>query len=246
MSRDSEFSHHEPCPKCGSRDNLGVWKDGHKYCFGCGYWDSGEQSVLLLKEKLMNATTETINGNSSSIDTSNYIYTLPKEVMQWLKKYQITDKEIKEYRLAWNTTTSSLVLPIYSTDGTLLVTNERYYGHNEKHPKYITRGSKGKQFLIVDKHKTDTVILVEDYISCIKVGRQYPCVALFGSEVPIKLVLSLYKRYKRAKVWLDMDKAVKSCQEASRASQWLPSSSIFTLKDPKEYSDEEIKRFIEN
>jgi Zn ribbon nucleic-acid-binding protein len=33
----SEFSHHEACPKCGSRDNVGVWKDGGKYCFGCGW-----------------------------------------------------------------------------------------------------------------------------------------------------------------------------------------------------------------
>jgi twinkle protein len=25
-----------PCPECGSRDNLGVFSDGHGHCFGCG------------------------------------------------------------------------------------------------------------------------------------------------------------------------------------------------------------------
>tara|TARA_Y100000590_G_scaffold470333_1_gene663822 strand:- start:592 stop:2229 length:1638 start_codon:yes stop_codon:yes gene_type:complete len=36
QSRESsEFVAHEPCPKCGSRDNLGVYDDGHSWCFGC-------------------------------------------------------------------------------------------------------------------------------------------------------------------------------------------------------------------
>lgn len=28
---------HEPCPNCGSPDNLGRYDDGHGHCFGCGY-----------------------------------------------------------------------------------------------------------------------------------------------------------------------------------------------------------------
>lgn len=27
----------EPCPACGSRDNLGRYADGHAFCFGCGH-----------------------------------------------------------------------------------------------------------------------------------------------------------------------------------------------------------------
>lgn len=31
---------HEPCPKCGSRDNLARYsEDGHGFCFGCGYYE---------------------------------------------------------------------------------------------------------------------------------------------------------------------------------------------------------------
>lgn len=29
----------EPCPKCGSRDNLARYDDGHGYCFGCGNYE---------------------------------------------------------------------------------------------------------------------------------------------------------------------------------------------------------------
>jgi twinkle protein len=40
-SSDSHFLHKEPCPKCGSRDNLGRYSDGHGHCFGCGHYEHG-------------------------------------------------------------------------------------------------------------------------------------------------------------------------------------------------------------
>ncbi|CAB4138736.1 Archaeal primase DnaG/twinkle, TOPRIM domain [uncultured Caudovirales phage] len=41
MTNQSEdtsiFVRHEPCPECGSKDNLSRYSDGHAYCFGCKY-----------------------------------------------------------------------------------------------------------------------------------------------------------------------------------------------------------------
>lgn len=34
---------HEPCPECGSRDNLSRRADGGAYCFGCKYVERGEE-----------------------------------------------------------------------------------------------------------------------------------------------------------------------------------------------------------
>lgn len=34
---DSAFVGHEPCPKCGSRDNLARYASGRAYCHGCGH-----------------------------------------------------------------------------------------------------------------------------------------------------------------------------------------------------------------
>lgn len=36
---DSTYLRKEPCPACGSKDNLGRYSDGHGYCFGCGWVD---------------------------------------------------------------------------------------------------------------------------------------------------------------------------------------------------------------
>ncbi len=46
---DTESTSHaigkEPCPKCGSRDNLARYSDGHGYCFGCRYYEKGDGFV---------------------------------------------------------------------------------------------------------------------------------------------------------------------------------------------------------
>lgn len=36
---DSTFLQYEPCPECGSKDNLGRYSDGHAYCFGCTHYE---------------------------------------------------------------------------------------------------------------------------------------------------------------------------------------------------------------
>jgi len=43
---NSVFVKHEPCPKCGSRDNLARFDDGHGFCFGCKYYEKGKDSVV--------------------------------------------------------------------------------------------------------------------------------------------------------------------------------------------------------
>ena len=53
----STFVSHEPCPNCGSRDNLGVYDDGHTYCFGCQTYthpkeqDGSSPSIKLVSTK---------------------------------------------------------------------------------------------------------------------------------------------------------------------------------------------------
>lgn len=48
MDRDNEsvLIQHEPCPQCGSSDNLGRYSDGHGYCFGCTYYEPGDGGAV--------------------------------------------------------------------------------------------------------------------------------------------------------------------------------------------------------
>lgn len=51
MSDDSAFIAKEPCPECGSRDNLGRYSDGHAYCFGCGHYEPATDAPPHKKER---------------------------------------------------------------------------------------------------------------------------------------------------------------------------------------------------
>lgn len=44
------YSHHEPCPACGSKDNLARYDDGHGYCFGCRHYDPGDGEMTVEEE----------------------------------------------------------------------------------------------------------------------------------------------------------------------------------------------------
>jgi len=39
VNDESHYLHKEPCPKCGSRDNLARYSDGHAFCFGCRHYE---------------------------------------------------------------------------------------------------------------------------------------------------------------------------------------------------------------
>jgi len=43
--KSNKFSHHEPCVKCGSKDNFGRYSDGHGYCFslGCHHYEAATE-----------------------------------------------------------------------------------------------------------------------------------------------------------------------------------------------------------
>lgn len=45
MTEESFFLRKEPCPACGSRDNLARYSDGHAHCFGCDHYEPGDGST---------------------------------------------------------------------------------------------------------------------------------------------------------------------------------------------------------
>ena len=73
MSREfkegnNDFVKHAPCSKCGSKDNVSVYKDGHGYCFGCEYFYPQYEAA---------GSVTKLNGHSSNkkkINHNNYTY----------------------------------------------------------------------------------------------------------------------------------------------------------------------------
>jgi len=251
------------CPRCEEqgrdrhRDNLAVYSDGHEYCFACGYYKPSplSQRIKALDTPKDSHTISLLPGGTTSkdspesilrslsIELSEYTIAIPSEPLSWLRSYGITPAEIRANRILWSPSKQRLLFPVY--DGNRLVlTNERYFGTDTTHPKYITHGNKQHCKLF---HRRDSValVLVEDFVSGIKVGRQYSSIPLFGSHFNPDLVLALVSQQKAVRVWLDLDKAEEARKLTKRALQWLPDcGTIITEKDPKEYTDMEIKAIV--
>lgn len=244
----TQFVKHEPCLKCGSKDNLGVWNDGHKYCFGCGYLQSSSSNI---HSNRFNSSTNVSNRENTmekqstiSIpnDATNYI---PSIALSWLKKFDIAQQEIIANKILWSNSRELLVFPFFGEDNILEAWQGRYFGTKNGHPKWITYGKIQdylKIFNLPDVEKYG-IILVEDIVSAIKIARQYPVSPLFGSHCDWRNLARLYKYTKQLTLWLDADKYKDAKKFSSRASLLgFDSRVIYTKQDPKELSDETIRQ----
>jgi ribosomal protein S27AE len=227
------FVKHESCPKCGSKDNLGRYDDGSAYCFGCGYTEFSSHYVPKTTEdspKVIKLPEDT----SAQID---------KIALDWLDKYAITQTERVRYRMLWSKSKQQLIFPLYDGSGKLIAWQARNFSPEAK-SKYYSQG-KIHDVMYFCGAKTNPIILVEDLVSAIKIGRVGVAMPLFGSEASTHLLMRLKTQCRGIIVWLDSDKWKNSHDIVNRSkSIGLPALSVFTNLDPKEYNDEKIKYFL--
>jgi RNA polymerase subunit RPABC4/transcription elongation factor Spt4 len=199
----TKFSHHESCPECGSKDNVGVWEDGHN---------------------------------------------LPDVAKSWLDQYGITDQEIRRLSIVYNKKTRRLVLPLLDKWGNVLVYQQRKLFEDDPKPKYLTTGGVNGVIWfprpLDDYPEIDTVVVVEDIVSAIKVGRHIPCMPLLGTNLPVNTAVRLSETFSGLIVWLDPDKKKEAHKLAIQFSGVFErTGTIWSEKDPKDYSNADIISF---
>ena len=227
-----------PAKKCGSHDAYMEYADGGGHCFSCGYHKPANGYKVLLA----NACIISADRGISLPDSRTY--DLPKKAVDWLRKYSITDEEIDRHNICYSMGKELLVFPVYSSTGQLVMWQGRYFGDNKKHPKYITRGEVDSTLHIIGAAKADFIVLTEDLISSIKVGRHYPAMPLWGSFLSFTVARRLAVLYRRAKLFLDYDKRTQSMLMATRNSHLLKITPVIERLDPKEYTDTELVEIL--
>jgi len=228
----TKFLKHIPCPKCGSKDNLGEYDD-HYYCFGCQYYK--------IKDDLNTLRTRINRAKIPSNVTTSLLHTtkdLPQSAMKWLLSYGISLEEIVKYNMEW-----------CEDNGTLVLLNTGSYWQSRSFrnigPKYLSNGLKP----LTIYGEGDTIILVEDILSAIKVSRisGYCSAPLLGSSLPLEWQHKLTEQFDNIHLWLDRDKAKNAIRFKNRIkSLGKKSRVIVTDKDPKEYSNKEIEQWLKN
>lgn len=253
------------CPKCyklgkdRKGDNLAIYADGHSWCYSCGYRHFPPLALLRSRLDLPPKPSTTVilttslqphmpNATSPKdprprridlSDTDLFSRRLPSVANDWLHKYGITEDEAHANDFRWDARRELLIMPVYHGEQCISYQG-RYFGSG-KYPKYHTQTEAAGFFKLFPQLSTSVYVLVEDYLSAIKVGRFYNAIPLFGSLVPRVLILALLSKRPVLRLWLDNDKAKESVGFANSARQYIEDvGTIITELDPKEYSNEAI------
>ena len=241
----SQAKSHEPCPRCRKAgkdrtgDNLAVYDDGHRFCFGCGYYESGRviDRVMGLRNK------------KDPVDKFIYIPadlgdSIHPRGRAWLDKYGITSQEISNYGFKWSPSREWLVMPSFPTGDTIPY-QARCFDKNADERKTFTGGAVD---LIVNIYgvKSDSVVIVEDPISAIKVARQTQAMPLYGSHISSNKMLKVGNFVDEIVVWLDYDKTDVAFKILNTIRSFgIRGRLIITTKDPKDYDDNEISDILD-
>lgn len=245
---DDAYVGHKPCPKCGSKDNVYRYPDGHEFCFGrCGYVKQAPLTkdviCALLKEKEDHEAKAVDRIWSIPAYAEDATETLADPGLTWIKKYGIWNDEIQEHGILWSKSQEQLIFPIYENAYAcdVIAWQARNFKPNSR--KYLTFGKIDEilHILGLTKHTNSDIIIVEDMVSAIKVSRHFRCMPLFGSGCS-RAKLTRLRRYSEClKFWLDADKFGTSMKMAKVAAQLgFKTSVIHTEKDPKEHTNEQI------
>lgn len=232
------------CPKCAALgkdtrgDNLAIYPDGHGHCYGCHWHKFPSQFVSVKNMIQVEETKETVVLPDDATDSIDAV------ALAWLSKYGIELKEVIANKMLWSPRTKMLIFPIYTEtkEARLLGWQGRSFS-DVYNRKYFNVGPFNDFFHLINLYegKGDDVVVVEDILSAIKVGRQKSTLPLFGSYLTTIQMKRLKNVTEELTFWLDEDKAQTATALARAASQLgFTVRVVVTKLDPKEYTNEEI------
>jgi len=250
------ISRSNSCPKCG--DDHGnscyiVYHDGY-HCFSCGASSRKSAESFAFRE-LRIAEERNLFIPHHTLDINEF----SPQCLRWLYSYYVTDKLIKQNKIAFCPSIDrdeSILFPVLIEDGNLVEYQRRFFPKN-----FYSSGGVKKTTFISGNHENTTYVLVEDYISAIRVGQFFNCLCLFGTSLTSLNKYWLTQHADKILVWLDNDEPgilaakkiegelIEYYRKLFRKHPMFYSDveikQIFTEKSPKELNDNAIKRTIE-
>ena len=148
----------------------------------------------------------------------------PLSLKLWLfQQYNIPISQLKAEGLGYDEVFNRMVWPVYDWKGDCFghMTKKMPMAANDNYPKWITYFERETNKLHYPRANawtscTDTVVLVEDTISAIRIAQHIPSVALLGTHMTQGMVNELRQIWPRVIIALDPDatgKALKMQQK---------------------------------
>lgn len=246
----SKFVSLEQCPRCAEngrdrhKDNLGVYSDGGKHCFSCGFHVNPKFQASL-QGQLKHLIERPIDDYQKAVLPSDFQRQIPANGWKWLLQYQLPMSYWQAY-CGYSPAQERLIFtvgnPTRFSIGRAISGFSRAVGAT----KWKVYGDKSSYVEVVSEHLSEQVVLVEDIISAHKLGTITSSIPLFGTIIGDNVVKKLQELKRPVRLWLDQDQYSLLPKKIGRLQALLgvPVSHVTTRKDPKGYSTDELKEIL--
>lgn len=224
-------------------------------CHNCqrkGYYKDKEYhrslSTLLAKK---NNTEGSVTEVQLPDDVTRELDKFPPKALVWLYKARLTNEEIEQYDICYSPYYNRVILPVYDEKGDIIFWQGRSIDLQKDPLKYFSSRAKKDEVLFYATERTgDTVVIVEDVLSAIRVGRSMPSVCSMGVSMSQQQLMHIASNFNNAVIFLDDD------NPTVRKRQLLIKRDLLSLMnsvkihhsegiDPKEYNDEDLKEILD-
>lgn len=267
MDKWEKIARNLPCGRsvrveCCRKDRSQIISHSDKgygsYCFRCGddsrrFQAHGVRSVgeLIQHRHELDAYLREVGEIALPSDFDPVV---PRDGLLWLLKAGVSAVVATKYNVGWSGSMGRVVIPVYDEAGRLRTTQSRAV-YDGQTPKYMNKKSgdmaavcfHSDDALLLDDPITEGIVVTEDILSAIRVGRLMPAISSLGTHVSDKIAVQLARSTDIVYVWYDGDEAgLRGAAKAKKTLelQGLDVRLIKTELDPKEYSNDEIRRTI--
>lgn len=222
---DSQFVGREPCPSCGSEDNLARYSDGHAYCYGatCSHYEPPtDGSRADVESRPKKPATGLIPGNFAP-----------------LTKRRITEETARrfQYKIGSFNGTGVQIATYHDASGNPIAQKLRFANKKDGMPWL---GDK-KEAVLFGAHlygKGKRIVITEGEIDAMSVaqafGNKWPAVSLRngadGAKKDIAAALDYLANFEEIVLMFDMDEPGRAAVEA--AAEVLTGKRVFVASLP--------------
>lgn len=162
----------------------------------------------------------------------------------------IYEQDIFKYKFGYSTYLHRLILPVYENNSLVFWQGRNLGEVTRSNPKYVNVAKQNRKDIFFYIQNTDSKVLVinEDIISAIRTSKVANSLSILSAHIPDNLIfkLALGGKFDTILIWLDPDKKVKATDWTFKYRAYgINCCRIDSDKDPKWYSDTEIKEKIQ-
>lgn len=243
------------CPSCGEHGSFSVTNNGIGLLYHCFRNSCGIRGFIPFDVEQLTrpATIHTLKKHTE--DPVKSIVPLEKEHIKFFKdKFEIDEGQLDWWQVGWAPKEKRIAFKVHDSEGNVLGRSYRRY--DEFCPEKIGRktlhfpidDSSPFAFYGYDVLNRDSIIIVEDPVSCIKlhdIGEDFGfgAIALLGTNFSSDLAKLLAN--KEVFIWLDRDAIKKSHVYKNEFGLFFKHCRILSSeKDPKDLDENEIMKII--